>query len=393
MQHISRRQLLKSIGAWGACALMASGSAARFAFADVPHNKKLLVVILRGAMDGLAAVIPHGDKAYADARGAMAMPQTPEALIDLDGFFALHAALGPLADLYAQRQLIMMHAAATPYRERSHFDAQSLLENGSDKPHGLMTGWLNRTVMALPRKTGAIAIGPAIPFVLRGEAEVGSWAPSVLPDVDEDYLMRVMHMYQSDPLLLSALGNAKAMQKISGGLQETGNKNFASLMEKAAAFMKGETGASIGAVDIGGWDTHAGQGLQTGRLASNFTLLTNGITAYRNTMGDEWRNTAVLLLTEFGRTVKANGTGGTDHGTASVAFLLGGAVEGGKVIGDWPGLTKLYEDRDLIPANDVRALIKAVLTQHLGIEHAVVETTILPVSKQAILTERLFTSS
>lgn len=386
---LSRRRFMQLAGMGAGYALFA-GSAARFAYAATPAQSKLLVVILRGAMDGLGAVIPHSDSRYTDIRGSMAMPLDDAALLPIDGDFSLHAALRPLADMYAQKQLLIMHSVASPYRDRSHFDAQNLLEIGGDTPHSLPDGWLNRTVAALHGRQ-AIAIGPAIPLMLRGRAEVGSWAPSVLPDVDEDYLMRVMHMYQSDPLLLSAIGNANDMQAIAGNaMNGRGGRNFVALMEKAAGFMHGATGASIGTVELSGWDTHAGQGLAAGKLANSLAMLAEGLVAYRKGMGAEWQQTAMLVLTEFGRTVKGNGTGGTDHGTGSVAFLLGGNVLGGRMAGDWPGLSKLYEDRDLIPANDMRGLIKAVLHQHLGLDEAHIEAAILPHSQPARMHERLF---
>lgn len=349
-------------------------------------------MILRGALDGLAAVPPIGDRAYADARGKMALPQNGDTLLNLDGYFALHSALKPLMPLYEQKQILITHATATPYRDRSHFDAQNLLESGSDKPHALSSGWLNRAVASLSPATEAMALGSAVPLLLRGDAKVGSWAPSILPDVDEDFLSRVMHMYQSDPLLLDALSSAKEMQGMGGGMAgaRRGPRAFIGMMQKAARFMAQQKGARIATVEIGGWDTHANQGLATGRLANNLGILAEGLVAFQKGMGAAWQDTAVLCITEFGRTVKGNGTGGTDHGTASVAFLLGGGVSGGRVIGDWPTLSKLHEGRDLIPANDLRALLKTTLHQHLLLPTETLDSRVFPNSSRAWLGEKLF---
>lgn len=382
MTHdISRRTFLKQLGAGAACAAMATTLPARFAFAAAPGNKRLLVVILRGAMDGLAAVVPFGDKAYADIRGSMALPQDAETLINLDGFFALHHSLKPLATMFAQKELIILHAVATPYRERSHFDAQDLLENGSDTPRSLSTGWLNRAIATMGTPPEALAVGSAVPLMLRGSAKVASWAPSMLPEADEDFLTRVMRMYERDPLLMNALVSAQEMRRMDsgGGMGGArGPRAFIAMMKKAASFMNAASGARIGTVETGGWDTHANQGLGTGKLTNNFDILAQGLEAYREGMGAAWKDTAVLVVTEFGRTVKGNGTGGTDHGTASAAFLLGGSVNGGRIVGDWPGLSKLYQDRDLMPANDLRALLKGTLHQHLGIAPAQLEASIFP---------------
>ncbi|MDX1974545.1 MAG: DUF1501 domain-containing protein [Rickettsiales bacterium] len=373
MSDYSRRDFIQILG----MGTLAAAMPLRFAYAAGAGDKRLLVVILRGAMDGLAAVPPIGDRAYGDARGAMALPQNGDTLINLDGYFAMHSALKPLADLYQKKELAILHATATPYRDRSHFDAQDLLENGSDKPHLLSTGWLNRAALAL-QGGSALALGSSIPLVLRGDAKVTSWAPSVLPDVDEDYLTRVMHMYQNDPLLLGAISEAKQMQGKAGGGGGRGPRAFVDMMKKAASFMSPASGPRIGAIDMGGWDTHANQGLGSGRLANNFKILAEGLAAYRADMGAAWQHTAVLVITEFGRTVKGNGTGGTDHGTASVAFLLGGSVNGGRVIGDWPGLARLHENRDLIPANDLRGVLKGTLAAQFGLSDNVLSSQIFP---------------
>jgi uncharacterized protein (DUF1501 family) len=377
----SRRRLLGAMGAGAGLVLCGSAFPLRLSFAATPGGKRLLLVVLRGGLDGLAAVVPYADPSYGDARGNMAMTPSPESLIDLDGHFALHGSLAPLAPLYRNKELLILHAAATPYRDRSHFDAQDMLECGGVTPHALHTGWLNRAVEDLSPSQDAIAIGPAAPLVLRGQAKVETWAPSILPDVDEDFLTRVMSMYRADPLLGEALAGARDMRGMGDGGDARGPKAFVAMMRQAAAFMAPETGPHIGAIDIGGWDTHANQGLGEGRLPRNLALLAEGLTAFREDLGAAWHDTAVLAVTEFGRTVRGNGSNGTDHGTASVAFLLGGAVNGGRVIGDWPGLAKLYEDRDLTPANDLRGLLKGTLTGHLALDEDLVSRQVFPDSE------------
>lgn len=382
--RLTRRDFLLSTGLCAAAATWPG----RLALAYAATEKRLLLVILRGGMDGLAAVVPYGDRVYAGARGDMALPQNAESLVVLDHHFAMHKSLAPLAALFQQKELLVLHAAATPYRERSHFEAQDLLENGSLKPHGISTGWLSRAVAVLPG-TSAVAVGPAVPLVLRGDAPVTSWAPSILPEVDDDFLNRVMHMYEHDPLLSKAV--AGAMQE-DGRMQGNtrGPRAFVGMMQKAALFLSAPKGARIGAIDMGGWDTHANQGTADGRLANNMEILAEGLTAFRQGMGAQWENTAVLVVTEFGRTVKSNGTGGTDHGTAGVAFLLGGSVQGGQVVGDWPGLSRLYEGRDLYPANDLRRLLKGTLHGHLGIAEAQLAETVFPGSGSAAPFQSLF---
>jgi len=389
---LSRRKFFQLAGIGAGLTVAHPFLPMRMAFADTLENKKLMVVILRGAMDGLAAVVPYGDKGYAKARGAMALPQNDETLINLDGFFAMHSALKPLAELYKKKELLVYHASATPYRKRSHFDAQDLLENGTDKPHGISSGWLNRSISSLSKPLDAIAIGSSVPLALQGNANVGSWAPSVLPSVDDDFMSRVENMYKSDPLLLNAFVNAQEMKDMGGNMQgaKRGSKAFVGMMKKAAGFMADDDGANIATVEIGGWDTHANQGLQKGRLANNFKILAEGITAFKQDMGEAWKDTAVVTITEFGRTVKGNGTGGTDHGTASVAFLAGGSVNGGKVIGDWPGLNKLYDGRDLLPVNDLRALLKSLLQQQLSISKQDLDKAIFPNSRHVWLKDKLF---
>jgi uncharacterized protein (DUF1501 family) len=385
MTDFSRRDVLIGAGIFGCCGLLGFPA---MSFASADTDRRLMVVILRGAMDGLAAVPAIGDASYRGARGDLALPDSQ--LLPLDGHFAMNAAAPQLHALYQAQQLLILHAAATPYRERSHFEAQDLLENGSAVPHGLQTGWLGRTVDALGGRVQGLAIGPTVPLVLQGAHNIQSWAPSNLREVgDADFMRRVEMMYRNDPVLSGALAEGQAMQRqadASGAMGDkgegAGKAQFAGMMKTAAAFMSQPSGARIGTIDLTGWDTHAGQGTTQGRFTQVLGTLSAGIDAFRAGMGPAWNDTAVLMMTEFGRTVHGNGTGGSDHGTASAAFLAGGSVKGGRVIGNWPGLApdQLYQNRDLYPDNDLRSLVKAVLTQHLALPGDTVDTAIFPQS-------------
>jgi uncharacterized protein (DUF1501 family) len=371
----NRRSFLLGLGAIA----LAASSNARLALASAPIDQRFVVIILRGAMDGLSAVPPYADPAYRDLRGALAIAEPGQAngALDLDGAFGLHPRLATLKALYDQKQLIVAHAIATPYRDRSHFDGQDLLENGTEVPHGTADGWLNRTLALL--NSSGIALADQVPLILRGETDVASWAPKKLPGVDPDLVARVAQMYQKSPVLLAALESAVSADRMAstalgdnqapmmgGGYRRGAAKVLA---EAAGKFLADPNGPRIAVLEINGWDTHSGQGVADGRLAQALGELDAAAAALRQSLGAAWNQTAVLIATEFGRTAAPNGTGGTDHGTASAAFLMGGAIEGGRVLTDWPGLdrSRLYQGRDLAPTMDLRALAKGVLQDHLGL--------------------------
>lgn len=355
-------------------------------WAAIPTDRRLLVIVQRGAMDGLGAVPAIGDPNYIQARGSLAF--TDKGILPLNGFFALNSAIPTFQKLYTDQELVILHAAATPYRERSHFEAQDLLENGSTKPHGLNTGWLGRTVDSLGGTVNSLAIGPTIPLLLQGKKIAESWSPSIMTPPDHDFITRVSRMYAADPLLSktvnSVISDTTNMDASMGG-EMARRQQFTSMMQMAANLMLKENGARIASIDIGGWDTHADQGLDAGRLAQALKNLSQGVDAFKQAMGAVWAQTAILVITEFGRTVMVNGSNGTDHGTASAAFLLGGNVKGGQIIGDWPGLAKsaLYQERDLFPANDLRSLLKAALLDHLSVPLPEIEQRIFPNSDSA----------
>ncbi len=357
----------------------------RLAFASAQTESRFVFVILRGALDGLAAAPALGDGDYSRIRGQLAIQSR---IHNLDGFFALHPSMPHLFQLYRSRELALIHATATPYRERSHFDGQDVLEAGSNMHPVSADGWLNRVVSVLPGPTRAddfaIALSPNIPLVLQGAAKVASWAPSRLPNVDDDTLQRLADLYARDEYLGARLQSALATEALGEQMNSSagapGPKNLQPLFEAAGRFLAAAAGPRIAVLETTGWDTHANQGAEEGMLANRLGALDDALNALRTSLGDAWKHSAVFVATEFGRTVAINGTRGTDHGTGTCAFLLGGAVNGGRVIADWPGLqsSALYEGRDLRPTTDLRAILKGVLGDHLNISEAELANVVFP---------------
>ena len=349
---------------------LASGSAAallvapRIAFAAAATDRRFVFIIQRGAADGLNTIVPYGDPDYAKLRGPIAID--PASAIKLDGMFGLHPALSQVGAMYKAGQVIPVHATASPYRDRSHFDGQNVLESGGSRPYELKDGWLNRLagLVAGPREAG-IAFAPTVPLALRGSAPVTSYAPSALPEANEDLMARVAQLYAPDeqlhPLWTAAM-EARGLAGDNGPKQDP-----ASLGKLAATFLSKPDGPRIAMIETGGWDTHTGQ---TARLARQLGGLDAMLGALRDGMGPAWKDTMVLVATEFGRTAAANGTGGTDHGTGSAALLVGGAVKGGRIIADWPGLSPgaLYEQRDLKPTLGLDSLIASAAAAALRLD-------------------------
>jgi uncharacterized protein (DUF1501 family) len=377
----------------------------RLPSAATKTDARFVLVILRGALDGLAAVPAYGDGSYASRRGALAITSPSQ---KLDGMFALHPAMTNLYQRYREKELIVFHAVASAYRERSHFDGQDLLESGTGELQGARDGWLNRALSGMPAAKGhttdrvAVALAQNVPLVLRGDAAVNSWAPSRLPDTDADTLQRIADLYSTDEYFASRLQSALAadgiagegMAAMNGGKRDPLN-GFNAVTSAAGKFLAAADGPRIAVIEIGGWDTHANQGAEQGQLANRLRGLDRGLETLRTSLGSAWRDTAVLVVTEFGRTVAVNGTRGTDHGTATCAFLSGGAVSGGRVIADWPGLANgdLYQQRDLKPTLDLRSVFKGVLGSHMGVSESVLETTVFPNSRGANALEALMRRS
>jgi uncharacterized protein (DUF1501 family) len=383
---------------------------ASLALAHAPTDSRFVAIILRGALDGLAAVAPYGDPALRGLRGELALaepraapgaeletePGAGERLLDLGGFYGLHPALEGMHAMYRAGELLAVHAVAGPSRTRSHFEGQDCLESGAD--HLLASGWLNRAVQAftLPAHAAAggnaVAVGYSVPLLLRGPATVGNWAPPGFPALNDDLYARVAALHRSDPVTGPAIAEALrsrafAEGSLPGGGQNARGGDFPALAAAAGRFLAAADGPRVAALELGGWDTHADQ---VRRLRRVLKQLDHGLAALRTNLGGAWSSTAVLVMTEFGRSARANGTGGTDHGTGTVAFVLGGAVLGGQVRATWPGLGagKLLDDRDQQPTTDLRSIAKGLLAEHFGLS-ATALAQVFPGSASATPMSRL----
>ncbi len=356
-------------------------------FAAMPGERRLVVVLLRGALDGLAAVPPLGDAHYVERRGALALHA--DACVPLEHGFALNPGLKALAPYYRQGELLIVPASGNGYATRSHFDAQDLMECGLSAKTRETDGWLNRALSLLQKgdKRLGLAVGGAVPLLLRGPVPVASWEPSNFRPGNADFLASLDQLYAQDPLFGPALKLGLKTQNFSnevlGGDQPKGPggfgpKAFAPLAAAAGKLLAAAEGPRVAALDMYGWDTHVNQGAENGRLYENLAGLAAGLDAMAQALGDAWKKTAIIAVTEFGRTVAINGTNGTDHGTASVMFVMGGAVKGGRIYGDWPGLALLADDRDLRVSIDSRSVIKGVLRDHLGIDAASLASKVFP---------------
>ncbi len=356
---IARRTFLSTAAIGAGALLVAPG----LALATVATDRRFVFIIQRGAADGLDILRPTGDPAFAGLRGDLI---GDGAGIRLDSMFSLHPALAEVGRMYGQGQALFVHAVASPYRDRSHFDGQNVLETGGAQPYVVRDGWLNRLVTMLPRSSDeAIAIAPTVPTALRGSVQVASFAPSALPHAADDLMTRVTALYAEDPQLHTAWAAALETKGLATGANS--GQDPASLGRLTASFLTKPNGPRIAMLETLGWDTHTAQ---KGRLANQLKNLDAMLAALRDGLGPVWANTTVLVATEFGRTVAVNGTGGTDHGTGSAAMLVGGAVKGGRVIADWPGLApaNLYEARDLRPTGALDSLIAGAAAESLALD-------------------------
>ncbi len=388
----SRRELLVSSGTLFAWAYMP-----KLAFAE-GRDPRFLTIVLRGALDGLATVAPVGDPDWVALRGDDALTlQSKTPALKLDDYFALNPAMPNLHRMFQAKEAIVVHACATAYRERSHFDGQDVLESGLPKPGPSDSGWLNRALLSLapggavnPRGSKAFAVGPVTPLVVRGSAPVLSWSPQRSLPASDDTVMRLLDLYRhSDQKLANVLEEHGRLAAIEHAGDMANNQNvqpgqvrayFAEVAGTAAKFLAQPDGPRVGALALDGWDTHFNEGIAQGRLSQLLGSLDAALAAVETNMGPAWRDTVVALVTEFGRTARINGTEGTDHGTATVALLVGGALKGGRVIADWPGLrpANLYESRDLKPTTDLRAVLKGVLKDHLRADDRALAQTVFP---------------
>jgi uncharacterized protein (DUF1501 family) len=371
----SRRTFLAGAGAF-----IAWANLPRAAYAAQGRDPRFVAVILRGAMDGLAVVPPIGDPDFPALRGDLAIGTGSYGdTLPLDGFFALNSAMPLLHQRYLSGEALLIHAVATGYRDRSHFDGQDVLESGATGPRLSPTGWLNRAALAIPAgdrvaPVSGLAAMPTVPLILRGDAPTLTWTPPELKTASSDTATRLIDLYSTvDPefakilsagLSTNALAGAADPMKVNGVAA-----SFRSLAAGAAKLLVDDAGPRLAALSYDGWDTHTNEGAGEGRLASLLGALDGALDALATTMAPVWKDTVVAVMTEFGRTARINGNEGTDHGTATTAFLLGGAVKGGRVLADWPGLkdSQLFEDRDLYPSLDLRGVLKGALRDHLGI--------------------------
>jgi uncharacterized protein (DUF1501 family) len=400
----TRRQALQLFGSTAALIGLPGLSFGPAAGELRTSDRRLVFMFLRGGMDGLSAVPPYGDPQYSAQRGPLAVPAPGSAggALDLDGHFGLSPHLAEMHKLFGASELTILHAVASPYRERSHFDAQNLLENGMVRPFGRETGWLNVALAAASgdrshSRTLGFALGPNVPLVLRGAAQVGSWSPSRLPGPDADLIERLAALYRDDALLGRSFAVAREAQTMMEG-HDPGGMASRTLPVEELARAAGEVlsrpdGPVVATIDFGGWDTHISQQGEYSQLTRNLRLLDRSVATLKTALGPVWQRTALLIVTEFGRAVAPNGSGGTDHGTAGAAFVAGGAVRGGRVLSDWPGLGQraLYEERDLRPTLDLRALFKAALAAQLGLDEAALETEVFPDSRAVRPLDGFFT--
>ncbi len=368
---ISRRSALLGLGA------AFSLGRASVALAAAPTDQRFVVVIMRGALDGMAAVTPYGDPGLAQLRAELTPPPvgSPGGMADLGGFWGLHPAMPQMAAMYRAGELLPVHAVAGHYRSRSHFEAQDYMESGAD--HRMISGWLNRAVLVMPKPPGpeaALAVGMTTPLLMRGPAAIAAWAPSSFGAPDSDLYARIAALNAADPVTGPAISEGMRDRGYSGAVLAGADKPanayaFPALAVMAARLMAAPDGPRVAALELGGWDTHADQ---MRRLNSPLGQLDDGLAALKTGLGDAWARTAVLVVTEFGRTARINGTRGTDHGTGTVAFVAGGRVAGGRVLANWPGLSvgNLLDNRDLQPTTDLRAVAKGLLASHLGLSLA-----------------------
>lgn len=397
---LSRRRLLGTAGVLFAWAHMP-----RFASAAGTRDRRFVTIVLRGGLDGLSAVPPIGDTGYAGLRGEIALERAGEHPVlrlshggQTDSFFALHPALPNFARLFGQADAAIIHAVSSPYRNRSHFDGQDVLESGYPRPGTIHSGWLNRLVGELPAgepisNRGTLGVGPVTPLIARGPAPVLGWNPVRMAEADDDTATRLLRLYdRQDPRLHAVLAAGLETHRIAGNAGDdlkTGGpgtpQGMVAAATGAARLLAKEDGPRVAALGFNGWDTHANEGGADGRLARLLTGFDDALAAFEQELGSAWQDTVILVITEFGRTVEVNGSMGTDHGIATTAFLTGGAVKGGCIITDWPGLrpSDLYEGRDLAPTTDLRSVIKGLALELFDASPTALAETVFPESQDA----------
>ncbi|NNE59046.1 MAG: DUF1501 domain-containing protein [Hellea sp.] len=372
---MDRRKLIKSTAA----ALLATGMMPKIAFANVPTNKRFVLMFLRGGLDGLHAMPPFADPNYKRLRPNIVV----ENPIKLGGYFGLHPSLRPLMPLYRQNQLLFIPASSTDYRQRSHFDGQNFLENGSGRPYGALDGWLNRAIVSLnggDQRLG-LAIGQQVPLILQGSGNIQTWSETRLPELSDDFLQRLSHIYKDDEIFAKAFADAQNREgpnlSMRPGMGPIRGQDLTRSAKVVADLLSRRDGPRIAVLESQGWDTHFDQDRRLNGLLAG---VADAITTLRSDMRSVWTDTVVLVVSEFGRTAAQNGNKGTDHGTGGLAMLAGGAIKGGRITGYWPGLKRsaLYEGRDLRAVNSYEGIFKSILIGHLGLIDTVIADQILP---------------
>ena len=375
---LDRRHFLKISSA----GLMTSALAPNMAFANAPTDKRFVIVFLRGGLDGLHALVPYEDRQYLAFRQRIAV-RNP---LKLDGYFGLNPELKGLHQLYQSGDLTFIPAASTDYRERSHFDAQNFLENGSGKPYGASDGWLNRALTVMGAGSGqtrlGLSVGHQVPLIMQGSQPVQTWSESRLQEVSDDFLSSLSKVYASDPLFAKALRDANSnmepdLSPQMGRSRAFGRASPERAAEAAAQLLAMPSGPRIAVIESQGWDTHHSQ---NGRLNKLLAQLDQTVMTLKTGLAPVWSNTVIMVVSEFGRTVAENANGGTDHGTGGLVFMAGGGVKGGQISGQWPGLSgrALHDGRDLKPVNSIEAIFKSVLISHLGIPDVQIYDNIFP---------------
>ena len=349
---------------------------------------RLVVVFLRGAVDGLNVVIPHGDAEYYQARSsiAVARPGAANGALDLTGYFGLHPALRPLMPYWDNGQLAFVHACGSPDASRSHFEAQDYMESGTPGQHNTRDGWMNRLLGHLPHSESplqALTLGESLPRILSGKELVANMPtgrdatrPSLIdqPKVSQSFAA----MYAGNDTLSKAYRDGIAARKelmaeMNSNEQRMANNGaplpngLATDTARLGRLMRSDPRIRLGFLAVGGWDTHANQGNGSGQLAGRLSPLATGLATLAQELGPAFNDTVIVVMSEFGRTFRENGNGGTDHGHGNAMWLLGGNVRGGTIYGQWPGLNKnaLYEGRDLAITTDFRAVLTTLAEQHL----------------------------
>ncbi|MBD2666812.1 hypothetical protein B6N60_02131 [Richelia sinica FACHB-800] len=388
---MKRRDFLIQGGLFSATTIATIGNHGWVARAANPHPQRLIVILLRGAVDGLNVVVPYREAAYYQARPQIAIPQPGQdnGAWDLDGQFGLHPSLSGLMPLWQNKTLAFVHACGSHDPTRSHFDAQQFLENGTPGNKRTQDGWMNRLLSAIANHSPiqAVSVGATIPWILSGRMPVANLASGVNASkplaIDKPQIAnRFDQLYSGNDSLSQTYREGKIarqtlMKNLADEMQAANNGAplpyvFVGDAKRLAQLMVKDASIQLGFMALGGWDTHVNQGSTQGRLAGNLKQLGDGLAALVQGLGNLYQHTTIVVISEFGRTLRQNNNGGTDHGHGNVMWVLGGQTKGGKVYGEWPGLStsQLYQQRDLAITTDFRDVIYLLLERHLNLETA-----------------------